>query len=336
MTQLKLTSPGDEVEIRGTLERVVFHNDDNGYTVFRVRPDGKDEIDLVTATGYMGSPQIGASLLVRGRWVNNPRFGRQLQMSSFESILPATVEGIKLYLSSGLIKGIGKRIAERIVKKFGEDTLRIFDEEPEKLLEISGISASKLEQMLDCWREHQGVRALVQFLQPHGIGASFAVRIYKHYGPQALAVVRENPYRLAMDIRGIGFLTADSLAAKLGFEREHPLRIQAGTLYTLLKQVDDGHVYFPRRLLVEQACAQLGTGPELVEEAIDVLVQEERVILEDLDGEVGIYLTRFHHYESQIAFYLNRILASPKSVRFPASEELVRRVVDRLGITLAE
>lgn len=124
MTQLKLTSPGDEVEIRGTLERVVFHNDDNGYTVFRVRPDGKDEIDLVTATGYMGSPQIGASLLVRGRWVNNPRFGRQLQMSSFESILPATVEGIKLYLSSGLIKGIGKRIAERIVKKFGEDTLR--------------------------------------------------------------------------------------------------------------------------------------------------------------------------------------------------------------------
>lgn len=336
MTQLKLTSPGDEVEIRGTLERVVFHNDDNGYTVFRVRPDGKDEIDLVTATGYMGSPQIGASLLVRGRWVNNPRFGRQLQMSSFESILPATVEGIKLYLSSGLIKGIGKRIAERIVKKFGEDTLRIFDEEPEKLLEISGISASKLEQMLDCWREHQGVRALVQFLQPHGIGASFAVRIYKHYGPQALAVVRENPYRLAMDIRGIGFLTADSLAAKLGFEREHPLRIQAGTLYTLLKQVDDGHVYFPRRLLVEQACAQLGTGPELVEEAIDVLVQEERVILEDLDGEVGIYLTRFHHYESQIAFYLNRILASPKSVHFPASEELVRRVVDRLGITLAE
>ena len=336
MTQLKLTSPGDEVEIRGTLERVVFHNDDNGYTVFRVRPDGKDEIDLVTATGYMGSPQIGASLLVRGRWVNNPRFGRQLQMSSFESILPATVEGIKLYLSSGLIKGIGKRIAERIVKKFGEDTLRIFDEEPEKLLEISGISASKLEQMLDCWREHQGVRALVQFLQPHGIGASFAVSIYKHYGPQALAVVRENPYRLAMDIRGIGFLTADSLAAKLGFEREHPLRIQAGTLYTLLKQVDDGHVYFPRRLLVEQACAQLGTGPELVEEAIDVLVQEERVILEDLDGEVGIYLTRFHHYESQIAFYLNRILASPKSVHFPASEELVRRVVDRLGITLAE
>ncbi len=336
MTQLNLTLPEDNVEIRGTLERIVFHNDDNGYTVFRIRPDGKDDLDLATVTGYMGSPQIGSSLLVRGRWVNNPRFGRQLQMSSFESLLPATVEGIKLYLSSGLIKGIGKRIAERIVKKFGEETLRIFDEEPERLLEVSGISAAKLEQMLDCWREHQGIRSLVQFLQPHGIGASFAVRIYRHYGPEALAIVRENPYRLAMDIRGIGFLTADSLAEKLGFEQDHPLRIQAGTLYTLLKQIDDGHVYFPRRLLVEQTCSRLGTGPEPVEEAIDVLVQEERVVLEELDGEVAIYLSRFHHYESKIAFYLNRILASPKSVRFPAPEELVQRVIDRLGITLAE
>lgn len=336
MTQLRLNPPDDSAEVRGTLERIVFHNEENGYTVFRVRPEGKDDLDLVTVTGYMGSPQIGSSLLVRGRWVNNPRFGRQLQMSSFESLLPATVEGIKLYLSSGLIKGVGKGIAERIVKKFGEATFRIFDEEPERLLEVSGISAAKLEKMLDCWREHQGIRSLVQFLQPHGIGASFAVRIYKYYGPQSLAIVRENPYRLAMDIRGIGFLTADSLAAKLGFEPDHPLRIQAGTLYTLLRQIDDGHVYFPRRLLVEQTCNQLGTGPELVEEAIDVLVQEERVVLEDLDGETAIYLTRFHHYESKIAFYLNRILASPKSVRFPDAEALVQRVIERLGITLAE
>ncbi|WP_431639298.1 RecD-like DNA helicase YrrC [Bilophila wadsworthia] len=336
MTQLSLSSLDDTVELQGTLERVVFHNEENGYTVFRVRPEGKDEVDLVTVVGHMGSPQAGASLRIKGRWVNNARFGRQVQMDSFESLLPATAEGIKLYLASGLIKGIGKSIAARIVKAFGEDTLRIFDEEPQRLLEISGITQKKLVTIVECWTEHQGVRNLVQFLQPHDIGASFAVRIYKHYGPQALSIVQENPYRLAMDIRGIGFLTADALAAKLGFESEHPLRIQAGTLYTLMKQIDDGHVYYPRRALVEQTCSQLGIAEEFVEEAVDCLAREERVVLEELDDEIGVYLTRFYHYESKIAYYLRRILASPKSVRFPKADEVVEKVVSRLGITLAE
>ena len=148
--------------------------------------------------------------------------------------------------------------------------------------------------------------------------------------------MQENPYRLAMDIRGIGFLTADALAAKLGFGSEHPLRIQAGTLYTLMKQIDDGHVYYPRRALVEQTCSQLGIAEEFVEEAVDCLACEERVVLEELDDEIGVYLTRFHHYESKIAYYLRRILASPKSVRFPKADEVVEKVVSRLGITLAE
>ena len=144
MPQLSLSSLNDAVELQGTLERVVFHNEDNGYTVFRVRPEGKDEVDLVTVVGHMGSPQAGASLRIKGRWVNNARFGRQVQMESFESLLPATTEGIKMYLASGLIKGIGKSIAARIVKAFGEDTLRIFDEEPQRLLEVSGITEKKL------------------------------------------------------------------------------------------------------------------------------------------------------------------------------------------------
>ena len=140
MTQLSLSSLNDTVELQGTLERVVFHNEENGYTVFRVRPEGKDEVDLVTVVGHMGSPQAGASLRIKGRWVNNARFGRQVQMDSFESLLPATAEGIKLYLASGLIKGIGKSIAARIVKAFGEDTLRIFDEEPQRLLRLLRVS----------------------------------------------------------------------------------------------------------------------------------------------------------------------------------------------------
>ena len=145
------------MELQGTLERVVFHNEENGYTVFRVRPEGKDEVDLVTVVGHMGSPQAGASLRIKGRWVNNARFGRQVQMDSFESLLPATAEGIKLYLASGLIKGIGKSIAARIVKAFGEDTLRIFDEEPQRLLEISGITQKKLVTIVEmCIRDRPG------------------------------------------------------------------------------------------------------------------------------------------------------------------------------------
>lgn len=338
MTQLPLSTSGDTspLELRGTLERVVFHNEDNGYTVFRFRPEGKDDVDIVTVTGPMASPQLGASLIVRGQWVNNARFGRQFRMDAFESLLPATVEGIKVYLSSGLIKGIGKRTAERIVSLFGESTLTVFDEEPEKLLKVPGISPRKLETIKECWQTHQGVRNLVQFLQPHGIGTSYAVRIYKQYGKQALTIVQENPYRLAMDIRGIGFLTADALAMKLGFGTEDPLRVQAGTLYILLKQIDEGHVYYPRHALVNQTCSQLGVPEELVEEAIDDLALEQRVILEELDEHVAVYLTRFHLYESKIAFYLRRILASPKSVRFPNAHQAVDAVVKRLGITLAD
>ena len=200
MSQLKLpgTAPAtDRVTVRGTLERVVFHNEENGYTVFRLRPEGRDDVDATAVVGYMASPQVGALLQVSGRWVNNPRFGRQIQMDAFESVLPATEEGIRLYLSSGLIKGIGKRIAERIVTAFGTDTLRIFDEEPERLLSVQGISPKKLAQIRECWQEHQGIRELVQFLQPHGIGIAFAVRIYKQYGARSLAIVRENPYRTA-------------------------------------------------------------------------------------------------------------------------------------------
>ncbi len=339
MSQLKLpgTAPAtDRVTVRGTLERVVFHNEENGYTVFRLRPEGRDDVDATAVVGYMASPQVGALLQVSGRWVNNPRFGRQIQMDAFESVLPATEEGIRLYLSSGLIKGIGKRIAERIVTAFGTDTLRIFDEEPERLLSVQGISPKKLAQIRECWQEHQGIRELVQFLQPHGIGIAFAVRIYKQYGARSLAIVRENPYRLAMDVHGVGFVTADALAVKLGFEKDHPLRAQAGTLYMLLQQVEDGHVYFPRKDLVELTSSKLDIAPDLVQAAVDQLVLEERAVLEDLDGEEGVYLTRFHHYESKIAFYLQRILRSPKAVRFSNVDAAVERVVARLGIDLAE
>ncbi len=330
-----LHSNQDSVDLRGTLERIVFHNAENGYTVFRFRPENKNDEDMITVVGAMASPQGGMMLHVCGRWVNNPRFGRQLQMTFCEETRPSTEEGITLYLSSGLFKGIGKQLAGRIVKKFGVQTLDVLDKEPDRLLEISGISEAKLDVIKVCWSEHMGIRDLMLFLQPHGIGASYALRIYRHYKEQALSIVRENPYRLAMDIRGIGFLTADALASKLGFAEDNPLRAQAGTLYSLLKLVEEGHTYYPRDLLVFRTSEQLHISPDLVEEAISHLEQEERVVIEDLGEHEGVYLSRFHHYESKIAFYLKRIATSPKSVSFRNKKRTISSVIKQMAIELA-
>ncbi len=325
-----------EIEsFKGTIERVVFHNPENGYTVFRLVPEGKPSFEAINITGYMDSPQVGSSCSVEGTWTNHPRFGKQFSMTQYEALMPATKEGIRLYLASGLIKGIGKVTAKAIVDKFGEKSLEIFDEDPDKLLQIRGISPKKLQSIMECWRQNQGIRELMLFLQPHGISVATAVRVYRHYGVQALNIVQENPYVLAMDIHGVGFVTADAFATKLGFESSHPLRVQAGTLYTLSRLVDRGHVYVPKEQLLKDASEQLQVDPELVEEALILLEREERIVLDELTGHVGVYVRRFHHYESKIAFYIQRLMHSPKTVRFENAKENVQTVVENLGIELA-
>ena len=228
MADLPLLRDPDAVELTGTVERVIFHNEENGYTVLRLLPDrgwpGEAKAagappctvnrDLVSCVGHMVDPQAGVQLRVAGRWVNNARFGRQVEFSSSEEVLPATSEGIRLYLASGLIKGVGGELAGRIVEVFGTDTIRMLDEEPELLLQVRGVGRKSLARIRDSWAEHRGMRDLLLFLQPHGITPAYAVRIYRAYGSHALNVMRENPYRLAMDIRGIGFATADAAAAK--------------------------------------------------------------------------------------------------------------------------
>ena len=323
----------DEVELAGSLERVVFHNEDNGYTVLRILPHGKK--DTVTAVGHMAGPNAGISLRIRGKWHNDPRWGRQIRIEAYEEVMPATTEGIRMYLASGLIKGVRESLAGRIVKRFGAVTLRILDEEPERLREVSGVGAKNLARILQAWREHQGMRELMLFLQPYGVSAAYGVRIYRHYGQSALEVVRENPYRLAMNIHGIGFLTADNVAFKLGFDKEHPLRAQAGILYVLRQASDEGHIYYPRRELIEVTGRQLDIDSGLLDEAIDALLDEERLVSEDLDGTEGIFLSRFHHCESRIAYYLTRILRSPKSVHLPNPDALVDKVVESMPLELA-
>ena len=278
---LPLLRDPDAVELTGTLERVVFHNEENGYTVLRLLPDRALPVeakvkgapsrtvsrDPVTCVGHMVNPQVGVQLQVSGRWVNNARFGRQLAFDMAEEMLPATSEGIRLYLASGLIKGVGEEMAGRIVAAFGTDTIRVLDEEPERLLKIKGVGKKSFEKIKESWAEHRGIRDLLLFLQPHGITPAYAVRIYRAYGGEALNVVRENPYRLAMDIRGIGFVTADAAAHKLGFAEDHPLRIQAGLLYVLQKATDDGNVFLPEEEVLDPACQQLAVDRDLARQA---------------------------------------------------------------------
>ena len=325
-------------ELSGSLDRVVFHNEENGYTVLRMKIPGTT--DLTTVVGCMPNPQPGVGLSVTGRWATNARFGRQFQMEGFEILLPATAEGIRYYLGSGLIKGIRMVMANRIVKAFGKDTFRILDEEPEKLTSVKGITDKIAERIKDAWNEHRGIRDLIMFLQPHGVSTGYAVRIYRHYGADALAVVRENPYRLAMDIHGIGFVTADGVAEKLGFAKDSELRAEAGVLYTLRRLSDDGHVYYPLDELVATAAKDLDIDLVPAEHAVKALEQEDRVVLETLTSDdgtshIGVYLSRYHHCEKGISHYLRRVLHSPKSLSFDDPQKMLESILPQLDMELA-
>lgn len=348
-TTLSLIETPEELE--GVLERVVFHNPDNGYTVFRLNVKGRP--DLVAVVGAMHEPQPGVAMKIAGRWTTHAKFGQQFQMERYETVLPATEAGIRHYLASGLIKGVREAMAKRIVDMFGEDTFRIMEEDPEQLLRVSGIGMKTVDAVRAAWAEHQGIRELVMFVQPHGISTAYAVRIYKHYGAEALDVVRENPYRLAMDIHGIGFLTADAIAMKLGFEPESELRAEAGLLYTLVRLSEDGHVYYPREDLLRETAALLNVETALVERAFAPLAGEKRIVLEELCGlpgqapgdidpdddrvptHVGVYLGRYHHCEAGIAFYLRRILRSPKAASFDEPEAVMAKTLAALPMELA-
>lgn len=324
--------------IRGTLERTVFHNEDNGYTVFRMKIQGKSE--PLTVVGHMVSPQPGIGLVITGDFVNDPRFGRQFKMESFESVLPATLEGIRHYLGSGLIKGIRAGLAAKIVEAFGEDTFSVLDENPDALAKVKGISPRMVSDIKKAWAEHKGIRELIMFLQPHDVSTSYAVRIFRHYGSDSLEVVKENPYRLAMDIHGIGFTTADTIAMKIGIPPESQLRAEGGLLYVLRKLVDEGNVFYPYDELIHRTADELSVTTEIVADAVKQLELDKLVIVEDLTAEDGtefraVYLGQYHHYESNIAHYLNRIIHSPKSVHFDAPEKLLSEVIEKLDIELA-
>ncbi len=304
--------------LQGQIERVTFSNEDTGFTVAKVKVKGRR--DLVTVVGSMTAPMAGQVLQMQGEWTRHPKYGEQFNAHACTCSVPATAAGIQKYLSSGLIKGIGPVMAKRIVTRFQDQTLEVIENETEKLSAIEGIGDKRIAMIKTAWEEQKEVRDVMVFLQSHGVSATYAAKIFKAYGREAIAVVQENPYRLAEDIFGIGFVTADRIAQKLGFALESEFRIKAGILYVLQQLADEGHVYFPRDRL-EIKCAEiLEVAAELVSQGLEALREARAVVLEELEhpdegAHTAVYLVKYHFSETSIAARLQALIQAPKSIR---------------------
>lgn len=310
--------------LRGTIERVTFYNEENGYMVARFLPEGKENV--VTVVGNLMGASVGESLLLQGVWLNHPQHGRQFEIKHFSLQLPATIQGLKKYLGSGLIKGIGPVTAERIVKHFGLETLEVVEHDIARLHQVEGVGPKRIEIIARGWAEQKQIKEVMLFLQSHGVSTALAVKIYKAYGDGALHVVQKEPYRLARDIFGIGFLTADKIARAIGIQPDDPARIEAGVRHVLSQFSDDGHVFARRVDLVRSAAVILGAAENLIEDAIGRLSKIEELFVED----EAIYLTPFYRAEIGVANRLRQIKASGQSrvaefraVEWPAAFEWV-------------
>jgi exodeoxyribonuclease V alpha subunit len=295
--------PADSV-LEAVLEHVTFANEETGYTIARVATE-RSGPDLLTVVGPLAGAQVGESLRLTGRWTSHPRYGRQFEVRSYSTVLPATVQGIQRYLGSGLIKGIGPVMAERMVGHFGTDILRVIDEEVQRLAEVPGVGPKRTKMVAAAWEEQKAIKEVMVFLQSVGVSTSLAVRIYKQYRDGAVAVVRGEPYRLAADVWGIGFKTADTIARAVGIPHDSPERIKAGLRHTLSEAADDGHCFLPAPNLITEAAKILDVDREMISPCLDELVADEGVVREAVaqgDHQVpAVYLVPFHRAERSLA-----------------------------------
>jgi len=314
--------PRVPVTLEAVLERITYVNEETGYTIARVATE-RSGPDLLTVVGALLGAQVGESLRLTGHWSSHPRFGRQFEVHSYTTVLPATVQGIQKYLGSGLIKGIGPAMAERMVAHFGTDILRIIEEEPGRLVEVYRLGPKRTQRIADAWEEQKAIKEVMVFLAGVGVSTSLAVRIYKKYGDASVDVVRSEPYRLASDVWGIGFRTADTIARAVGISEDSPERIEAGLQYTLSEAGDSGHCFLPEPNLITDAGKILEVDRALIGPCLDELVAAEGVVREEvpsLDGEnvvPAVYLLPFHRAEQSLAGGLRRLLHT-RAERLPA------------------
>jgi len=319
--------------LQGTLEQILFTAED-GYTVARLLCP--ESFELVTVVGHLPSLKIGEKLRLWGEWTTHPKYGVQFQIHAYEVVVPTTVEGIQAYLSSGLIKGLGPKLAQRLTEHFGAHTLEVIDKEPERLYEVPGLGPVRVRKILEAWEEQRAIKDVMLFLKSHGVSTHLAVKIYKAYEKEAIPLLKEDPYRLCEDLFGVGFLTADRLAQRLGIAPDSPKRLQAGIAHTLREALEEGHVYLPRPQLLERASELLGVEADQVEAALEETARSpeapiRRELLET-DGEEAeaIYLSPLYHSEVGAAERLCRLLTHPgPELKIPPSHdfnELLRRV----------
>ena len=319
------------VKIRCVVERITYQNPENGYSVLKCAVKNYNE--LVTVVGNLLDATVGSVLLIDGNWKVDAKYGRQFLAERWEETMPATVFGIEKYLGSGLIKGVGPKFAKRIVQQFGTDTLEIIETDVQRLLEVPGIGRKKVDKIAESWERQKEIKNVMLFLQDHGVSTAFAAKIYRQYGNESISKVKENPFRLADDIWGIGFKTADSIAMKLGIGKEAFIRLRSGIMYTLSELADEGHVYAERDQLIKKAAELLEADENCIIMTMDQMFQDEELIREKImvpqfaEGEMApedaakeiekecIYLPPFYFAEVGVANKLKKLAAEPATDR---------------------
>ena len=300
----------EKIAVQGTVHKITYHHPDTNYTVLRLDVENAPG---VTVVGAVYPVSEGEEIKVFGFWKTHPRYGQQFQANHWEKVDPATLEGIEKYLGSGMIKGIGPTYARRLVDAFGLETLTILSQEPHRVLEVEGIGAARARGIMQAWEAQRGMQDIMVFLQGHGIGAVLALKIYRFYGLDTIRRVKDNPYALARDIYGVGFVLADRIAARLGISGDFPLRVQAGVLHVLKEFVDQGHCFVLFSALIRNAASLLRVGEGVIEDAVEKLAGSGDVILEQTTSEerAHVYLADLYRAEQRVAEALHRLLSSP-------------------------
>ncbi|MFV5992511.1 ATP-dependent RecD-like DNA helicase [Streptomyces sp. NPDC056231] len=331
--------------LEGVLERITYANEENGYTVARV-DTGRGAGDLLTVVGSLLGAQVGESLRMEGRWSSHSQYGKQFTVENYTTVLPATIQGIRRYLGSGLIKGIGPVMADRITTHFGVETLDIIEQQPKRLVEVPGLGPKRTKMIAAAWEEQKAIKEVMVFLQGVGVSTSIAVRIYKKYEDASISVVKNQPYRLAADVWGIGFLTADKIAQAVGIPHDSPERVKAGLQYALSQSTDQGHCFLPEERLIADAVKLLQVDTGLVIECLAELAEDpEGVVREKVPSPEGgepitaLYLVPFHRAEVALAAQVQRLLRTPED-RLSAFQDVdwdkaLTWLAGRTGATLA-
>ena len=332
MRRSSATEPARE-NLAGLVERVTFHNEDNGFCVLRVKARGQR--DLITVVGHAAAIGAGEFVQASGRWVNDRTHGVQFRADFLRAAPPTTAEGIEKYLASGMIKGIGPIYARKLVKTFHEQVFDAIEQTPERLQEIDGIGPKRAENIVAAWADQKAIREIMIFLHSHGVGTLRAVRIFKTYGADAIRLISENPYRLARDIRGIGFKSADQIAGKLGIEKTAMIRARAGIGYALSEAMDEGHCGLPLAQLVPMAVRLLDVPAEIIETALTLELHDGAVIADSVDGERCIFLAGLHRAERAIAARIKALRSDALPWPTIDAAKAIRWVETKVGITLA-